>query len=167
MRIAVVLVLGLRMVGAANAGPADVLPMRARALLTQRPDRDGPNCLNAVELYHGLARAQRWTAWRVLDRKLRTANRFREMRANELSQLGDVILYRHGPLDLIEHGAIFVDSLHVWEKANADATSTWQFTSHEASAAPYGYTIVQRWRRLDARRQRPDLDGKQLLPTGP
>jgi hypothetical protein len=125
------------------------LPPVARRLTGTLPAGPGPNCLNAVELWHGLARKQGWTSWRKLDRKLQDPARFRQLAPGEAPREGDVIVYRHGPGDLIEHGAIYLDARHVWEKASADATTPWRIASRLANARTYYYTVVEYYRRVE------------------
>lgn len=126
------------------------LPPHVRELTGTRAASDGPNCLNAVSLWHGLTTRQEWTSWRVLDRHLQDRRQFRQLRAGEEPRFGDVIVYRHGPGDLIEHGSIFLDRSTVWEKASDSRSSPWRITSLRSSARDYaGHTVVEYYRRVD------------------
>jgi len=136
-----------------QAPPAHLLaklPPKMLARTGRYAKKDGPNCLNAVSLWHGLTKRAVWTSWRALDRRLRDPRLFRQLAPGERPGYGDVVVYRHGPQDLIEHGSIVLDSKWVWEKASADQTSPWQVVSRRESAQDYkGRTVIQHFRRVD------------------
>ena len=123
--------------------------MRART--GTHASQDGPNCLNAVSLWHGLTKRVVWTSWRALDRHLQDARKFRRLGPAEATRFGDVAIYRYGPKDMIEHGAIVLDERWVWEKATAERVDPYRIVSRRQSLAPYrGFTIVEHYRRIDA-----------------
>lgn len=124
------------------------LPAHVEAITNTFPLTSGPNCHNAVAYWHGLVDEFRPVTGRELETWLSNRKIFRKLRAAEPLMIGDVIVFRLGPHDLILHSSIYLSPRRFWQKEGDWKEAGWQVTPSAPVYREYEGLITEGYRKL-------------------